>query len=64
LSYTYPVYVIGKENFGSYFHARLMRMRQLVTFGVLSNNVDTTGTGSKHVVASRVAISYRCPALF
>jgi hypothetical protein len=33
-------------------------MRELVTFGKLSNNVDTTGTGSLRVVASRVAIPY------
>jgi hypothetical protein len=26
-----------------FFHARLMRMRQLVTFGKLSNDADTTG---------------------
>jgi hypothetical protein len=39
-------------------------MRQLVTFSKLSNDVDTTGTGSMHVVASRVAISYSCPAWF
>jgi hypothetical protein len=35
-----------------------MHMRQLVTFAKLSNDVDTTGTGSMHVVARRVAISY------
>jgi hypothetical protein len=28
------------------FHARHMRMRQLVTYSELSNNVDTAGTGS------------------
>jgi hypothetical protein len=39
-------------------------MRQLVTFGELSNDVDTTGTGSMRVVASRVAICYGCPASF
>jgi hypothetical protein len=44
------------------FHARLTRMRQLVTCGELSNDVDTTGTGWMCVVASRVAISYGCPA--
>jgi hypothetical protein len=47
-----------------FFHARLTRMRQLVTFGELSNDVDTTGTGSVRVVASRVAVSYGCPASF
>jgi hypothetical protein len=31
-------------------------MCQLVTVGELSNDVDTTGTGSMRVVASRVAI--------
>jgi hypothetical protein len=41
-----------------------MLMRQLVIFGELSNDVDTTGTGSIGVVASRVAISYGCPASF
>jgi hypothetical protein len=34
--------------------AWLTRMRQLVTFGELNNEVDTTGTGSMHVVASRL----------
>jgi hypothetical protein len=34
-------------------------MRQLVTFGELSNDVDTTETG-----ASRVTISYGCKASF
>jgi hypothetical protein len=29
-----------------FFHARLTGTRQLVTFGELSNNVDSTGTGS------------------
>jgi hypothetical protein len=33
-------------------------MHQLVTFGELSNDVDTTGTGSMCAVASRVAIAY------
>jgi hypothetical protein len=47
-----------------FFHARLTRMRQLVTFGELSNNVDTTGTSSMRVVASRGEISYGCPASF
>jgi hypothetical protein len=63
-SYTCLVYVIGKENSESFFHAWLTRMCQLVTFGELSNDVDTTGTGSMRVVASRVAISYGCPASF
>jgi hypothetical protein len=54
----YPVYVTGKEN------SRLMHVCQLITFGKLSNDVDTSGTGSVHDVASRVAISYGCPALF
>jgi hypothetical protein len=61
---TYPVYVIGKETLKVIFHARLTRMRQLVTFGELSNDVNTTGTGSVHVVASRVAICYSCPVSF
>jgi hypothetical protein len=47
-----------------FFHARLTHMRQLVTFGELSNDVDTTGTGSMHVVANRVPISYGRPELF
>jgi hypothetical protein len=58
------VHVIGKENFESLLHAQLTRMRQLVTFGELSNVVDTTGTGSARVMASRIAISYGCPASF
>jgi hypothetical protein len=45
-------------------HVQLTRMRQLVTFGELSNDVDTTGTGSVRVVASSVAISYGCPGSF
>jgi hypothetical protein len=65
LSYMYLVYVIGKENSESFLsHARLMRMRQLVTFGELSNDVNTTGTVSMRVVASRVVISYGCPESF
>jgi hypothetical protein len=47
-----------------FFHAWLMHVRQLVTFSSLSNDVDTTRTGSMHVVASRVAISYGCLASF
>jgi hypothetical protein len=31
-------------------------MWQVVTFDKLSNDVDTTGTGSIHVVASRVVL--------
>jgi hypothetical protein len=47
LSYTYPVSVIGKENSERFFfHTGLTRMRQLVTFGVLSNDIDITGTGN------------------
>jgi hypothetical protein len=47
-----------------FFHAWLTHMHKLVTFGELSNNVDTTGTGSMRVVARRVAISYGSSALF
>lgn len=47
-----------------FFHAWLTRMRQQLTFCELSNDVDTTGTGSMRVVASRVTISYGCPASF
>jgi hypothetical protein len=47
-----------------FLRAQLTRMRQLVTFSKLSNDVSTTGTGSMHVVASRIAISYSCPASF
>jgi hypothetical protein len=36
----------------------------MVTFGELINDVVTIGTGAIHVVASRVAIPYGCPALF
>jgi hypothetical protein len=58
----YPVYVIGKLTFESFlFHARLARMRQLMTFDELNNDICTTGTGSVRVVVSRVAISYGCP---
>jgi hypothetical protein len=57
----YPVYVTGKEN-SEFFYTRLTRMRQLVTFGEQSNDFDITGRGSMRVVASRVAISYGCPA--
>jgi hypothetical protein len=64
LSYTYPVYIIGKENSERFFYTWHPRMRQLVTFGELSNDVDATGIGSMRVVVSRVAISYGCPASF
>jgi hypothetical protein len=60
----YPVYVIGQENSESFSHARLTRMHQLVTCGELSNDVDTTGTGSLCVVAGTLAVSYGCPASF
>jgi hypothetical protein len=46
------------------FHSWLTRVRQLVTFGELSNDVDTTTNRFMCVVASRVAFSYGCPALF
>jgi hypothetical protein len=39
-------------------------MRQLVTFGELSDDVGTTGIGSMRVVARRAAISYGYPASF
>jgi hypothetical protein len=55
----------SKKNSESFrFHARLTRIRKLVTFGELSNDVDTTGKSSMRVVDSRVAISYGCPASF
>lgn len=62
-------YGIGKENSESFFYyylfrARLTRVRQLVTFGEPSNDVDTTGTSSMCVIASRVVISYGCVASF
>jgi hypothetical protein len=44
MSYTYLFYVIGNENSEVLFHARFTRMCRLVTFGELSNDVDTTGT--------------------
>jgi hypothetical protein len=44
--------------------AQLTRMLPLVIFDELSNNVDTTGTGSMRVLASRYAITYGCPASF
>jgi hypothetical protein len=40
------------------FYARLTRVRQLVTFGELNNDVDISGRGSMRVVASRVVIPY------
>jgi hypothetical protein len=66
LLYTYPVYVIGKENSESFsfFILGLTRVRQLVTFGELSNDVNTMETDSMVVVASKVAVSYGCPASF
>jgi hypothetical protein len=48
-----------KGKLWKFFHAWLTCMHQLVTFGELSNNVDTAGTGSVHL-----AISYGCPASF
>jgi hypothetical protein len=47
-----------------FFYARPMRMRQLVTFRELGNNVDSTRTGSGRVVASGVEISHGCIASF
>jgi hypothetical protein len=41
----YPVYVIRNENSASFLNARLTYMCQLVTFGKLSNDVNTIGTG-------------------
>jgi hypothetical protein len=35
VSYTYPVYVIGKENSESIFYARLMRMRRHISATML-----------------------------
>jgi hypothetical protein len=64
LSYTYLVYVSERKTLKVFFLARLTCMHQLVTFGELSNDVDTTGTGSMLVVAIRVAISYSCPVWF
>jgi hypothetical protein len=61
----YLVNVIGKENSEGFFcHARLTGLHQLVTFSELSNDVDTTGTGSVRVLASKVSISYGYPAFF
>jgi hypothetical protein len=60
-SYTYPFYLIKMEVFCM---PQLTRMCQLVTFGELINGVDTTGTGSMCVVASRVPIFYGCTASF
>jgi hypothetical protein len=42
--------------------ARFTRMHQLATSSEISNDVDTTGTGSMPVVAGRAAVSYGCPA--
>jgi hypothetical protein len=57
------VYVIGKENSESFFmpaytHASAGDLREL------NNDVNTIGTGSVCVVASRVSISHGCPASF
>jgi hypothetical protein len=57
-------FISERKTLEVFFHARLTHMRQLVTFGELSNDVDTTGTGSIRVVASRVAITYGYPASF
>jgi hypothetical protein len=38
-----------REALKVFFHAWLTCMHQLVTFGELSNYVNTTGTGSMHV---------------
>jgi hypothetical protein len=46
------------------FYARFTRMRQLMTFGKLSKDINTTGTGSMRFVVSRVAISNGCPVSF
>jgi hypothetical protein len=43
-----------------FLHARFMRMHQLVTSGEISNDVNTTGTGSMRVVASRAQINLCC----
>jgi hypothetical protein len=48
----------------SFFDARLTCMLQVITFSELSSSVGTAGTGLMLVLASRVAISYGCPALF
>jgi hypothetical protein len=54
----------SQRSLGKFFHARLTHMLQLVTFGELNNNVDTTRTSSMRVVASRLAIPCGCPASF
>jgi hypothetical protein len=64
LSHMYPIYVIGKEHCESFFQVWLTHVRQLVTFGELSNDVDTIGTGSMRVVVSRVPITCGCPVSF
>jgi hypothetical protein len=46
------------------FRDRFTRMRQLVTIGELSNDVETIGTGSMRVVANRISIPYGCAASF
>jgi hypothetical protein len=61
----YLVYGIGKENSESSFPClAYMHAPAVMTFGELSNDVDNAGTSSMCVVASRVAISYSCPASF
>jgi hypothetical protein len=51
-----------RKTLRKFFHPRLNHMHQLVTFGELSNDVNTTGTGSMYVVVSRVAFFYGFPA--
>jgi hypothetical protein len=46
------------------FLSAITRIFKLMTFGDLSNNVDSTGTGSMRVVASKVAITYGSPVSF
>jgi hypothetical protein len=53
-----------RQTLKAFLRAQLTLLCQLVTFGELNKHVHTTGTGSLHVVASRVAISYGCPASF
>jgi hypothetical protein len=61
LPYTYPVYVVGKENSESYFFMLGLRAcARSITMSTSQEQVQLRVIQ----VASRVAVSYGCPALF
>jgi hypothetical protein len=53
-----------KGKLKGFSYSQLTCMHHVVSFGELSNNANTTETGSMCVVARTVAISYDYPALF